>query len=70
MFTLKVLILDRIIVFFLYRSMVHKKWLSGSYQVVIATIAFGMGIDKPDVRFVLHHSMVGVILFFKEIFFP
>ncbi len=40
-----------------YRSAVHKKWLEGSYQAVIATIAFGMGIDKPDVRFVIHHCM-------------
>ncbi|XP_023290637.1 ATP-dependent DNA helicase Q1 isoform X3 [Orussus abietinus] len=40
-----------------FRSKVHSKWLSGDYQAVVATIAFGLGIDKPNVRFVIHHCM-------------
>lgn len=39
------------------RSKVHNKWLNGEYQVVVATIAFGLGIDKPNVRFVIHHTL-------------
>ena len=36
------------------RELVHEKFLDGRLDVVVATTAFGMGIDKPDVRFVLH----------------
>uniref|UniRef100_A0A8L8Q3H8 ATP-dependent DNA helicase n=1 Tax=Heligmosomoides polygyrus TaxID=6339 RepID=A0A8L8Q3H8_HELPZ len=39
------------------RTAVHEKWFTGQYNVIVATVAFGMGIDKPDVRFVIHHAL-------------
>ena len=39
------------------RESVQEAFLKGGLQAVCATIAFGMGIDKPDVRFVIHTGM-------------
>jgi ATP-dependent DNA helicase RecQ len=37
----------------------QERFMSGSLQAMIATNAFGMGIDKPDIRFVIHYNMPG-----------
>lgn len=39
------------------RRIVQEDWINGKYNVVVATIAFGMGIDKADCRFVIHFSL-------------
>ena len=36
------------------RSAMQSAWISGQVPLLVATNAFGMGVDKPDVRFVIH----------------
>ncbi|MFI0901055.1 RecQ family ATP-dependent DNA helicase [Streptomyces sp. NPDC020983] len=50
------------------RGDVQDRFLAGDVDVVVATSAFGMGIDKPDVRFVLHAAVPGSLdAYYQEI---
>ena len=49
------------------RKYMLENWLNGSLKVMVATNAFGMGIDKPNVRYVLHFEIPNNIeAFYQE----
>ncbi|CAL7933550.1 unnamed protein product [Xylocopa violacea] len=41
------------------RKIVQKAFMSGQTRIVVATVAFGMGLNKPDIRAVIHYNMPG-----------
>jgi DNA topoisomerase-3 len=43
------------------RNRVQEEFLAGRLEVIVATIAFGMGIDKPDIRTVIHTALPGSV---------
>lgn len=43
------------------RQKLQTAFMTGQAKVIVATNAFGMGIDKADLRFVIHHDMPGTI---------
>ncbi|HEU4386459.1 MAG TPA: ATP-dependent DNA helicase RecQ [Blastocatellia bacterium] len=50
------------------RSRAQDHFMSGKLQAIIATNAFGMGIDKPDIRFVVHYQLPGSIeAYYQEV---
>jgi DNA topoisomerase III/RecQ family ATP-dependent DNA helicase len=50
------------------RKNVQTAFLAGELQVIVATIAFGMGIDKPDIRTVIHTALPGSLeAFYQEV---
>ncbi len=50
------------------REDIQQRFMNGNVDVIVATTAFGMGIDKADVRFVFHHHIPGSIdAYYQEI---
>ena len=44
------------------KNLHHRQWMSGEVEVMVATSAFGMGVHKDDVRYVIHWSLPDSII--------
>ncbi len=50
------------------RKWVQENFMKNKARVIVATNAFGLGIDKPDIRFVIHYDMPGTIeAYYQEV---
>jgi ATP-dependent DNA helicase RecQ len=50
------------------RYMLERKFLENGMKVLVATVAYGMGIDKPDISFVIHFQKPGnVVAYYQQI---
>ena len=50
------------------RGPVQDRFMNDETRVIVATIAFGMGIDKPDIRFIVHfHPSRSVDAYYQEV---
>ncbi len=43
------------------RKWTQEEFMNGKFKVIVATNAFGMGIDKENIRFVIHHDLPGTL---------
>jgi ATP-dependent DNA helicase RecQ len=50
-----------------HRAQAQDRFMAGEFKALVATNAFGLGIDKPDIRFVLHYHLPGTTeAFYQE----
>ncbi len=50
------------------RTAAQDRFMAGDLKVIVATSAFGLGIDKPDIRFVVHYHLPGTLEEFYQEF--